>query len=102
MNSDIVPKSQNGRYFQYVFGTSTVNEEKKEEIIHRINTPLSAEDKLALQGYIAELLDKVRCGLGLESTGRYPKVTDIERIDELKKQREILSEIINRTSSKST
>jgi hypothetical protein len=93
-----VPKSKNGRYFQYVFGTTTVTEEKKEEIIRRINTPLSPEDKLALQGYVAELLDKALCGLGLESTGRYPIVTDSEGIDELEKQREILSEIIKRTS----
>ncbi|TFH06179.1 MAG: hypothetical protein E4H14_11345 [Candidatus Thorarchaeota archaeon] len=95
-------KSQNARYFQYVFGTYDVNEENKEEIINRINTPLSPEDRLALQCYIAELLDKVRCGLGLESTGRHPKETDNEVIPELEKLHETLSEIYRRTKSEST
>jgi hypothetical protein len=102
MNEGDVPRSQNARYFEYVFGTYDVHAGNKEEIIDRINNSVSPEDRLALQGYIATLFDKVLCGLGLESTGRYPKETDIDVIHELEKQHEILSEIYRRIMSESS
>ncbi len=88
------------KYFHEIFGTYEITEDNKEEVINRINKPQRPEEKRVLRMYIGELLDEVRCGLGLESSRKYPKETDNTRILELERKHEVLKEVINRTSNR--
>jgi len=88
-----------GKYFHEIFGTYEITEDNKEEVINRINKPQQTEERSILRMYAGELLDEVRCGLGLESSGEYPKETDNTRILELERRHEVLKEVFNRTSN---
>ena len=92
--------SLKGEYFHEIFGTYEITEHNKEEVINRINKPQRPEERRILRMYSGELLNEVLCGLGLESSGKYPKETDNTRILELEKKHEVLKEVFNRTSNK--